>query len=161
MKKYEYIDKRFMLEQTLTNVFAILIIFIAAYYALKGVVPVIMTLAFISAFYSVINNFVFKVNSKKVIIDKNKLSFEAYGKKDTYFIDAIKKIKLKEFPTNGKIYTRITDENNKTHKYWIHTKSFNDGKELFREMMYIEHDKHPDTLKAKSRDAEFSKERKK
>lgn len=159
MKTYEYIDKRFMIEQTITNSFAFIMIFVSLYYIKKGIVPVIMTLAFISALYSVFNNFVFKVNPKKVMIDENIIAFESYGKKDSYLIDEIKKIRLKEFPTNGKIYARITDKNGKDHKYWIHTRSFEDGKKLFREIMYIEHDKHPETLKARSRAEGFSKER--
>lgn len=157
MKRYKYLKNRFLIEHTITNIFALIIIFFSVYHILKGNLPILMTLALISSLYSVINNFIYKVNTETIIIGKDEIAFESYNKKDNYRIEEIKQIKLKEYPTNGKIYVRLTDKNNTLHRYWIHTRSFENGKELFKELMYVEFHKHPNTLKAKSRAESFSK----
>lgn len=157
MKRYKYLKNRFLIEHTITNIFAIIIMFFSVYHILKGNLPILMTLALISSLYSAINNFMYKVNTEIIVIGKGEISFESYNKKDRYSIEKIKQIKLKEYPTNGKIYVRLTDENNKLHRYWVHTRSFKNGKELFKELMYVEFRKHPETLKARSRAEKFSK----
>lgn len=155
MQIYEYKKSRYFVEHTLTNIFAGLIIIISIYNIVNGFLPVIMTVALISSLYSIINNFIFKVNAERVGIDKDTILFQAYNNTKKYQISEIKKIKLKEYPTIGKIYVRIYDRNNKLNRFWIHTNSFLNGKKLFIHLLYVEYNKHPDTLKASSQSEEF------
>lgn len=110
-----------------------------------------MFLVFTSSLYATLNNFVFKVNSKLITIKDDEISFEAYAKKDVYTISKIESFKVKEFPSSGKLYIRIEDDTGKKRKYWIHTFSFNESKNLFKNILEIEHKKHPETLKAQAR----------
>lgn len=110
-----------------------------------------MVLALIASLYSVVNNFVLKVNSEIVEVGEDAISFEAYGKKDSYAISEVESIQLKEFPSSGKIFVRVTDNSKKQKKYWIHTASFEEGKALFKELLDIEYHKHPERLKAIAR----------
>lgn len=155
MSKYKYLEKRYFIEHTLTNIFAFILIFISIYFFTKSILPAIMVLAFISSVYSIINNFIFKVNPEIVEISDEEISFESYNRKDVFKLSEINKLILKEYPTAGKIYVRIFDENNKLHRYWVHTKSFQDGKDLFIHLLFTEFKRHPDTLKASSQSAEF------
>lgn len=155
MKTYKYIEKKYIVEHTITNILALLIILIAIYNIINNFLPAIMVLAIISSLYSVINNFIFKVNAENVSISQDTIIFESYNQTDIFDLNEISKLKLKEYPTNGKIYVRLYDENNKLHRYWVHTKSFQDGKDLFIHLLYTEFKKHPDTLKASSQSEDF------
>lgn len=148
---YNYQKKRFFLEQTLTNLFTLGISFTSLFFIINKTLPALMWMAFIVSIYSVLNNFLFKVNSEKVEISESMISFEAYGKKDSYQLDKLVVIKLKEFPSSGKIFVRITDSTNKQRKYWINTSSFENGKKLFKQLLDLEYQRHPDTLKARAR----------
>lgn len=151
MDIFAYKKKRYLIEQTITNLFAFLFALISLYFIVNQIFPVIMSLGFISSIYAVFNNFVFKVNSRKISISDRIISFEAYNKVDFYTISDIKSFKIKEFPSSGKIYLRIKNYDNKNSRYWIHTGSFDDGKKLFKSLLDIEYIKHPEGLKAKAR----------
>src|SRR5699024_7886445 len=99
MKIYRYNKHRFFVEQSMTNILAIFIIFVSLYNISNNFLPVLMILALISSLYSVINNYIFKVNTEVVTIGGNHITFESYGKKNVFNLYNIQKIKLKEYPT--------------------------------------------------------------
>lgn len=151
MEVFSYKKKRFLIEQTITNLFALFFIFISLYFIVNKIMISIMVLALLASLYTVVNNFILKVNSEVIEISDQIISFEAYNKKDIYEISKLNSFKLKEFPFSGEIYIRLVDCENKERKYWIHTSSFNEGKRLFKKLLDIEYQKHPQSLKARAR----------
>lgn len=152
LEVYHYQKKRFLIEQTVTNLFALVIIFLALYFIVNQMMPILMSLVLLVALYATVNNFILKVNSEVIVIGDDTISFEAYKKKDTYELSKLQSFKLKEFPSSKKIYVRLVDFDNKKRKYWVHANSFSGGKRLFKKLLDIEHEKHPQSLKARARD---------
>ncbi len=113
LEVYHYQKKRFLIEQTITSLFALVIIFLTLYFIVNKMMPILMSLALFVAFYTTINNFILKVNSEVIEISDHTISFEAYKKKDIYEISKLQSFKLKEFPSAKKIYVRLIDFENK------------------------------------------------
>lgn len=149
--KYTYSKSKYFIDQTLTGVISLVgIIIIPIVYFLYDFSTVLPIIFFITCVYTFWNSFVAKVNSEIVGISETKVSFEAYGKKDVYSLDKIEKMNIREFPSSGKMYIRIYN-NNKKNRYWIHTKRFEEGLQLFHKLRDVEYTKHPETIKSKAR----------
>jgi hypothetical protein len=58
---------------------------------------------------------------------------------------------IREFPSSGKMYLRVGKTTLLHGRYWLQTKVFTDGRELFQALLDIEYAKNPDTIKARAR----------
>lgn len=103
------------------------------------------------SFYSVTNNFIYKANSSRVEIGEDIITFESYNKKKSYRISQLKSFRTNGMTSTKKVYIRLRDMDNNRGRYWIHTRSFDNGDELYNELMKIEEEKHPNSLKARAR----------
>ena len=95
--------------------------------------------------YTIWNSFVSKVHPEKIVIKENEIVFESFNSKDRYYID------VREFPSSGKLYLRIGNEQLQKGRYWINTKNYNNGKELFQLFRDLDYKINPDSLKSKAR----------
>ena len=89
--------------------------------------------------------------SKKVVIDNKKVIFYSFGKTDEYDLENISKFQIREFPSAGKMYIRFNGGKLKKDRYWLNTKMYENGNELFKNLLDLEYEKHPDTLKSRAR----------
>lgn len=101
--------------------------------------------------YTIWNSFVSKVHPEKIVIKENEIVFESFNSKDRYYIDGTDRFQLREFPSSGKLYLRIGNEQLQKERYWINTKNYNNGKELFQLFRDLDYKINPDSLKSKAR----------
>ena len=101
--------------------------------------------------YTIWNSFVSKVHPEKIVIKENEIVFESFNSKDRYYIDGTDRFQLREFPSSGKLYLRIGNEQLQKGRYWINTKNYNNGKELFQLFRDLDYKINPDSLKSKAR----------
>lgn len=105
----------------------------------------------VAAFYHAWNTFIAKVYVHSVTIGKDEISFELFGKIKSYKLRDLKEFRVREYPSSGKIYLRVDDHNAFRGRFWISTKVFENGHELFEKVRDLEYDIHPETLKARAR----------
>lgn len=101
--------------------------------------------------YTIWNSFVSKVHPEKIVIKENEMVFESFNSKDRYYIDGTDRFQLREFPSSGKLYLRIGNAQLQKGRYWINTKNYNNGKELFQLFRDLDYKINPDSLKSKAR----------
>ena len=101
--------------------------------------------------YTIWNSFVSKVHPEKIVIKENEIVFETFNSKDRYYIDGTDRFQLREFPSSGKLYLRIGNAQLQKGRYWINTKNYNNGKELFQLFRDLDYKINPDSLKSKAR----------
>lgn len=148
---YTYDKKNYFFDVVVNGFFSALIFLAAGVLAFNDMYRLLMLLVMGVAFYSFWNTFIARCNSEHVGVGETAISFEAFHKTEVYELQQIERLRIREFPSMGKLYIRITDEQGKQHRYWIHTKRFNEGKKLFRALLDREYQKHPETLKARAR----------
>ena len=101
--------------------------------------------------YTIWNSFVSKVHPEKIVIKENEIVFESFNSKAKYHIDGSDRFQLREFPSSGKLYLRIGNEQLQKGRYWINNKNYNNGKELFQLFRDLDYKINPDSLKSKAR----------
>ena len=111
----------------------------------------LLLLVGIVCIYTIWNSFVSKVHPEKIVIKENEIVFESFNSKDRYYIDGTDRFQLREFPSSGKLYLRIGNEQLQKGRYWINTKNYNNGKELFQLFRDLDYKINPDSLKSKAR----------
>lgn len=151
MKEYKFDRKIFNVEITLTGVFCIVIILACIAGAIMNKLPGLLIFAAVIAAYTAWNDFVSISNPEKVVISDDFISFYAFGREHKYPLSDISQFRVREFPTSGKIFLRVNNANIFKGRYWLHTKMFSDGKELFTIIRDMEFKIHPDSLKARAR----------
>ena len=111
----------------------------------------LLVLVGIVCIYTMWNSFVSKVHPEKIVIKGNEIVFESFNSKDSYYIDGTDRFQLREFPSSGKLYLRIGKAQFKKGRYWINTKNYNNGKELFELFRDLDYQINPESLKSKAR----------
>ncbi|MGT2846443.1 hypothetical protein [Streptococcus massiliensis] len=146
-----YVHNKFsyFVSVVLTGIFTVLIVAWSFFMVSQNVLPqLFLFIAFIAG-YNVWNTFVSQVNIKEIKLDGNRLEIKTLSKTHEVKVDECESFKIREFPSAGKMYIRI--KGTKSRRFWIDTKYFNDSKTLFRELLNIEFEKHPNSLKARAR----------
>lgn len=151
MKTYSFDKKTFMVEVTLTGIFAGGIMIYSLVNIVMGNAAVLFAIVLLVAAYTAWNDFISISNPDTVKINENSISFLAYGREHSYLLSDIKNFRIREFPSSGKIFLRVNKSGLLKGRYWIHTKMFDDGKELFDTLRDMEYNIHPDSLKARAR----------
>ena len=85
------------------------------------------------------------------MIKENEIVFESFNSKAKYYIDGSDRFQLREFPSSGKLYLRIGKAQFQKGRYWINTKNYNNGKELFEIFRDLDYKINPESLKSKAR----------
>lgn len=151
-EKYTYDKLLYFFDVKLTGVFCIFIIFATMYIGTKGYLNRNLLLFIdLIAFYTIWNSFISKSNTEVVAFTDTYLSFNSLGREDKYELNTIKQIRIREFPSAGRMYIRINDYGMLKGRYWIQFKKFEHGNELFRKLIDIEFKLNPDSLKSRAR----------
>lgn len=152
-KTYTYQEPYFTMEVKAEGAFCVLIFFACAWliytnaYNMWGLYVVFA----VAALYQVWNTFVARCYSHSVTLSDDQISFELFGKSQSYRLSELKEFRVREYPSSGKMYLRVGDHNALHGRFWLSTKTFTDGQELFGRLRDLEYEIHPDTLKARAR----------
>lgn len=154
-KTFLYEPPFYNIEVTFTGVFCAFVLVACIVFAITDTfIPRLLAIIFgCVAFYQVWNTFVSLSNPEKVSVDEegDTISFSGFGRTDTYKISTLTTFLVRPFPSSGKTYIRVGDHNIFKGRYWVPTKMFSDGAELFQYLCDLEYKVHPDSLKARAR----------
>lgn len=151
MHKYTFDSAVYTRKITAIGVFCAIILLYSVFMILNGKSPLVFSGAAIVAFYTVWETFVSLSNPKEVEIDKNGISFRAYGREHRYLWSDINSFRAKEFISAKKIFLRINKAGFLKGRYWLHCYYFSDGEELYRTIIKHELQFNPDSIKAWAR----------
>ena len=106
------------------------------------------------AFYQVWNTFISLSNPERVEIDEegDSISFSGFGRVDSYKLSELSTFLVRPFPSSGKTYIRVQNHNIFKGRYWVPTKMFSDGGELFTYLVNLGYKVHPNSLQARAHD---------
>ena len=153
-KSFVYEPPFYKIEVTFTGVFcAVVCIACIAIAVLDAFIPRGLALIFGAvAFYQVWNTFVSLSNPERVEIDEegDSISFSGLGRVDSYKLSELSTFLVRPFPSSGKTYIRVQDHNIFKGRYWVPTKMFSDGGELFAYLVNLGNKVHPNSLLALS-----------
>ncbi len=147
-KRYEISPKRFMFDVTLPGILTILVLVVSLHqiYKLQSFNN-LFSLFTVVSLYNIFNSFISLSNPRVIQVTQETIKFSAFGKKHEYVIDDIKTFNVREFPSGGLIYLRI-DSSLFKGRYWVKTRKYEDGKELFQRILDLDYQKNPDSLKS-------------
>ena len=149
MNEFKYNRLLYLFDVIITGIVAIGA-FIASLVYFHSNLSLLLLVGIVSI-YTMWNSFVSKVHPEKIVIKENEIVFETFNSKDRYYIDGTDRFQLREFPSSGKLYLRIGNEQLQKGRYWINTKNYNNGKELFQLFRDLDYKINPDSLKSKAR----------
>jgi hypothetical protein len=150
-RTYTYDATRFLIEVTFTGWFCVFVTVACIIMAIMGIVPGVMAVCAVVAFYTAWNTFVSRAYPREVTVDDESISFTCFGRTDTYRFADIDDIRVREFPYAYKSYVRINGGGMLKGRYWVRGQWFDDGEELYRRITDIECTIMPDSLKARAR----------
>jgi len=155
-KAYIYEQPFYGIEVVFTGVFCVCIALACIFCLVTGrFIPRGLCIVFgIAAIYQAWNTFISLSNPEKVIVDdeKNQLIFSGFGRNDSYTISDIKVFNVRPFPSSGKTFIRINNYRLTKGRYWVPTKMFSDGQELFNYLCDLDYRINPHSLKSRARD---------
>ena len=110
-KTYTYQEPYFTMEVKAEGAFCVLIFFACAWliytnaYNMWGLYVVFA----VAALYQVWNTFVARCYSHSVTLSDDQISFELFGKSQSYKLSELKEFRVREYPSSGKMYLRVGD----------------------------------------------------
>ena len=149
MKRYEYEDKFFSIEVTMTGIICIVTALVSLFSIFSQTMTFVFEIVLIVSIYQIMNTFFTNSNPKVVEVSDEELILSSYGRKDVYRLDEINSFKVRQIGTE-KFYVRINKSSVYKGRYWITTNRMNDGKELADWIKEFELKIHPDSLKAQA-----------
>jgi hypothetical protein len=152
-KTYEFENPYYTIEVPATIVFCIVVLLWCGYQAIWGnyFAPAILAIFAIAAFYQLWNLAISHAYPRYVHLDGESITFEQWGREDRYDYATLESFLVRSNANNGKTFIRAGETTPFRGRYWISTKKYTNGKELFDELDAIEMAVHPDMLKARAR----------
>ncbi|WP_035425315.1 hypothetical protein [Atopobium fossor] len=163
-KKYVYEAPFYFIEVVLVGILCAVVTVICL--ALAVFRPILSPglLVFIAAvaFYQVWNTFISISNPETVTLSDSEISFSGFNRIHTYKINELSTFLVRPFPSSGKTYVRVGNHNIFKGRYWVPTKMFSDGKELFNQINELDYKLNPASLKSRARrvNSEYIKNKK-
>lgn len=152
-KTYTYQEPFFTMEVKVEGGFcAFLTVLLAwnAYTNLFGM-GILFAIFAIVAFYQTWNTFIARCYSHSVTIGDDEISFELFGRSQTYKIGELKEFQIRGGSRGGKMYVRVGKHNALHGRFWISTDVYEDGEELASCLIEIENAVDPDSLRVQAR----------
>lgn len=152
-KTYAYQEPFFTMEVKVEGGFcAFLTVLLAwnAYTNLFGM-GILFAIFAIVAFYQTWNTFIARCYSHSVTIGDDEISFELFGRSQTYKISELKEFQIRGGSRGGKMYVRVSKHNALHGRFWISTDVYEDGEELASRLIEIENAVDPDSLRVQAR----------
>ena len=84
-------------------------------------------------------------------IGDDEISFELFGRSQTYKISELKEFQIRGGSRGGKMYVRVGKHNALHGRFWISTDVYEDGEELASRLIEIENAVDPDSLRVQAR----------
>lgn len=152
-KTYSYREPYYSIEVKGEGAFCLLILMACiwlAYTNMFNMRGLYIVFGFV-ALYQVWNTFVARCYVHSVTLNDKEIIFESFGSVQSYALSELTEFRVREYPSSGKMYLRVGDHNILKGRFWLSTKVFEDGQELFSRLRDLEYSIHPDTLKAHAR----------
>lgn len=152
-KTYTYQEPFFTMEVKVEGGFcAFLTVLLAwnAYTNLFGM-GILFAIFAIVAFCQTWNTFIARCYSHSVTIGDDEISFELFGRSQTYKISELKEFQIRGGSRGGKMYVRVGKHNALHGRFWISTDVYEDGEELASRLIEIENAVDPDSLRVQAR----------
>ena len=152
-KTYTYQEPFFTMEVKVEGGFcAFLTVLLAwnAYTNLFGM-GILFAIFAIVAFYQTWNTFIARCYSHSVTIGDDEISFELFGRSQTYKISELKEFQIRGGSRGGKMYVRVGKHNALHGRFWISTDVYEDGEELASRLIEIENAVDPGSLRVQAR----------
>ena len=152
-KTYTYQEPFFTMEVKVEGGFcAFLTVLLAwnAYTNLFGM-GILFAIFAIVAFYQTWKTFIARCYSHSVTIGDDEISFELFGRSQTYKISELKEFQIRGGSRGGKMYVRVGKHNALHGRFWISTDVYEDGEELASRLIEIENAVDPDSLRVQAR----------
>ena len=152
-KTYTYQEPFFTMEVKVEGGFcAFLTVLLAwnAYTNLFGM-GILFAIFAIVAFYQTWNTFIARCYSHSVTIGDDEISFELFGRSQTYKISELKEFQIRGGSRGGKMYVRVGKHNALHGRFGISTDVYEDGEELASRLIEIENAVDPDSLRVQAR----------
>jgi len=153
-KTYEFEKKYYVLEVPVTAVFCAIMLALSVYNIVMSTttVPALYGMFVIAATYQLWNLLVSHAYPRYVHIDDTSITFELWGRKDRYDYATLNSFLLRANPVSGNTFIRAGKTTLFRGRYWIATKKYSDGQELYDALEALELRVHPDSLKALARE---------
>ena len=84
-------------------------------------------------------------------ISDDEISFELFGKSQSYKLSELKEFQIRGGSRGGKMYVRVGNHNALHGRFWISTDVYEDGEELAQRLIDIENNVDPDSLRVQAR----------
>lgn len=146
MKEYKYSFTRYLWSTIIPDFFMILLLIYGIFKNIENPNFNIYSIVIIVSLYGINNSFIALSYPKDIIISNKNIKFHSFGRKHVYYWNDVKSFKIKEYQ-GGKLYLRVGNPNLFRGRYWINTRMFNNGEELYTKLMNKEKKIHPDSLK--------------
>lgn len=148
---YDYDEGRYRIQVTFTGWFCLFIAIACVVLALPpySIVPILMVVLAVVAVYGFVNTFVTHSYPKRITIDDDAITFESFGRTDTYRLDQVTFFSLREQMYDS-AYVRIKSPE-RSGRYFIRGEWFTDGKQLNKQLCAIDERINPDSLRVKAR----------
>lgn len=152
-RTYVYMEPYFSIEVRAEGAFSVLILAACLYLAWTNAFNMagLFVVFGVAAFYQAWNTFVARAYVHSVTIGDEGISFELFGRTQSYELRDLEEFRVREYPSSGKMYLRVGDHNALRGRFWVSTRAFEDGQELFGRIRDLEYEIHPETLKARAR----------
>lgn len=153
-KTYEFERRYYVLEVPVTAVFCAAMLGLSLYNILmaKTTIPAVYGMFVIAAVYQLWNLLLSHAYPQYVHVDDESITFELWGRKDRYDFATLDSFLVRSNPVNGNTFIRAGKTTPFRGRYWIGTKKYTNGKELYDAIEAIELRTHPDSLKALARE---------
>lgn len=149
-KEYKIESRFFHIHTTVNGVIAACAIIVSFIGIFMDFYQKLLAMVILVSAYTVWNTFIAIGNPQKVAISDDFVSFSAYGRTDCFDLSELDRFMIREFPSAGKMYVRINNAGLFKGRYWLYTMMYSDGQELFRKLLEIERNIHPDSLKTQA-----------
>lgn len=103
------------------------------------------------ALYQTWNTFIARCYAHSVTIGEDEISFELFGKSQSYKLSELKEFQIRGGSRGGKMYVRVGNHNALHGRFWISTDVYEDGEELAQHLIDIENRVDPDSLRVQAR----------
>ncbi len=97
--------------------------------------------------YTIYNTFLTGSYPDKVIVTNNYIAFSCMGKIQYYKYNEIKYFKVRDSQYSKNMFLRINRPLFGKGRFWINTRSFHNGNDLYEYIINLEYKIHPNSLK--------------
>ncbi|AZO94760.1 hypothetical protein [Halocella sp. SP3-1] len=149
-KEYIFEQKKFLIRVVYAGFLAAIVCLLGIFHVSRGssIKYLWMFVCFLCV-YTIFTNFISISYPRKIVIDNNTISFSAFSKSHVYSRKELEGFKIKERHLVKKMYIRVNKPSLFKGRYWIDLKTYNDYEDLENDLLKIEENIHPNSLKEK------------